>query len=297
MEYDIAHFTDARESWCVRHSPIPVTGMINDSYALDWLDANFPRNIFADRHLRSFYYWLLRVVERHTYCRMDAVVVNGKYVGHTVINNYRIDPQKVHVSYIGLPDEPPVSPIPLTGSPSILFVGSNFQRKGLPVLLKATALLLPQFPDVRVHVVGKDRNQSSLMMQARRLGIAEAVEFHGLQPNDRVRGMMIDADIFALPSFTEGFGLVYLEAMRAGTPVIATSMGGAKEVLVDGKEALFVDPGDEKGLAEAIEKITSSPNTAHRLRKEGKAAAKRFTVDAMGKATEELFLAVLKRTR
>lgn len=296
MEYDIAHFTDARESWRVRHSPIPVTGMINDSYALDWLDVNFSRNIFADRYLRSFYYRLLRVVERHTYWRMDALVVNGKYVGRKVINNYRINPKKVRLIYIGLPDQPTVSPILLTGLPSILFVGSNFQRKGLPVLLKATAQLLPQFPDVRVHVVGKDRNQSYLVAQARKLGITEAVEFHGLQPNDRVRGMMIGADIFALPSFTEGFGLVYLEAMRAGTPVIATSMGGAKEVFVDGKEALFVDPRDEKGLAMAIEKITSSPNTAYRLRKWGQAAAKRFTVNAMGKATEELFLEVLKRT-
>ena len=296
MEYDIAHFTDAREAWYVRHSPIPVTGMINDSYALDWLDVNFSRNIFADRYMRGFYYWLLRAVERHTYCRLDAVVVNGKYVGRKVINNYRIDHKKVRLIYIGLPDQPPVAPIPLTGSPSILFVGSNFQRKGLSVLLKATAQLLPQFPDVRVHVVGKDRNQPYLVTQARKLGIAEAVEFHGLQPNDQVRGMMIGADVFALPSFTEGFGLVYLEAMRAGTPVIATSIGGAKEVFVDGKEALFVDPGDEKGLAMAIEKITSSPNTAYRLCKWGQAAAKRFTVDAMGRATEELFLEALKST-
>jgi len=295
MEYDIAHFTDAREAWYVHHSPIPVTGMINDSYALDWLDVNFSRNIFADRYMRGFYYWLLRAVERHTYCRLDAVVVNGKYVGRKVINNYRIDPEKVRLIYIGLPDQPPVAPIPLTGSPSILFVGSNFQRKGLPVLLKATAQLLPQFPYVRVHVVGKDRNQPHLVTQARKLGIAGAVEFHGLQPNDRVRGMMIGADVFALPSFTEGFGLVYLEAMRAGTPVIATSIGGAKEVFVDGKEALFVDPGDEKGLAMAIEKITSSPNTAYRLYKWGQAAAKRFTVDAMGRATEELFLEALKK--
>lgn len=296
MEYDIAHFSDAREAWCICNSPIPVTGMINDSYAQDWLDVNFPHNIFADRYLRGGYYWLLRVVEKHTYCRMNAVVVNSKHVGRKVINNYRIDPKKVRLIYIGLPDQPPVSPIPLTGSPSILFVGSNFQRKGLPVLLKATAQLLPQFPDLRVHVVGRDCNQSCLMTQARKLGIAEAVEFHGLQPNDYVRGMMIGADVFALPSLTEGFGLVYLEAMRAGTPVIATSMGGAKEVFVDGKEALFVDPREAKDLAMAIKEITSSPNTACRLRKWGQAAAKRFTVDAMGKATEKLFLEALKRT-
>ncbi len=296
MKYDIAHFTDAREAWYVRHSPIPITGMINDSYALDWMDENFSRNIFADRYRRGFYYWLLRALERHTYCRLDSVVVNSKYVGRKVINNYRIDPKKLFLIYIGLPDQLPIDPIPLSGSPAILFVGSNFQRKGLPSLLKATAQLRPQFPDIRVHVVGKDSNQGHLVRQARKLGIDKSVEFHGPQPNDHVRGMMTGANIFVLPSLTEAFGLVYLEAMRAGTPIIATSMGGAKEVFVGGKEALFVDPEDEKGLAMAIAKITSSPNTAYRLSQGGKAAAKRFTFDAMGRETEKFLLNALEKS-
>jgi glycosyltransferase involved in cell wall biosynthesis len=296
MKYDIAHFTDAREAWYVRHSPIPITGMINDSYALDWLDENFPRNIFADRYPRGFYYWLLRAIERHTYCRLNSVVVNSKYVGRKVINNYGIDPKKLLIIYIGLPDQLPIDPIPLSGSPSILFVGNNFQRKGLLFLLKATAKLLPQFPDIRVHVVGRDSNQTHLVRQARKLGIDKSVEFHGPQPNDHVRGMMTGANIFVLPSLTEGFGLVYLEAMRAGTPIIATSMGGANEVFLDDKEALFVDPGDEKGLAMAIKKITSRPDTAYRLCKWGQAAAKRFTVEIMGRETEKFFLNALNKT-
>jgi hypothetical protein len=67
-------------------------------------------------------------------------------------------------------------------------------------------------------------------------------------------------------------------------------------VFVDGKEALFVDPGDEKGLAMAIEKIISSPNTEYCLREGGRMAAKRFTVDAMVRGTKELFLEALDGT-
>jgi glycosyltransferase involved in cell wall biosynthesis len=84
--------------------------------------------------------------------------------------------------------------------------------------------------------------------------------------------------------------------MRAGTPIIATSMGGANEVFLDDKEALFVDPGDEKGLAMAIKKITSRPDTAYRLCKWGQAAAKRFTVEIMGRETEKFFLNALNKT-
>jgi hypothetical protein len=124
--------------------------VINDSYALDWLDVNFARNIFADRYLRGFYYRLLRSVGKHTYRCLDTVVVNGRYVGRKVIGNYLIDPQKVRLIYIGLPDQLPVAPIPLTGSPSILFVGGNFQRKGLPVLLEATIYAKGDMPPQNV---------------------------------------------------------------------------------------------------------------------------------------------------
>ncbi len=293
MKHDIAHFTDAREAWFVRKSPIPVTGMINDSYALDWLEETFPCKLFTDRHLRTFYYCFLRKVERHTYHRLSSLIVNGSYVGQKIMKKYQIPSGKVQRIYYGLPDLPTVPRIQLEGSPSILFVGGNFQRKGLPVLLHAIAILLLRFPDIRLHVVGKDRNQSLLVLEAHKLGIYDAVEFHGLQPNDTVRGMMYGTDIFVLPSFSESFGLVYLEAMRAGTPVIATSMGGAKEVFVNGKEVLFVDPRNEKRLTNAIQKIASNPDIARKLSKYGQDSAKRFTIDAMARATEKVFRNIL----
>lgn len=293
--YDIAHFTDAREAWCVCHSSIPVTAMVNDSYAIDWIKPNYLRRLFSDRYLRSLYYTLLRAAEKQIYSRLDVVITNSSYTAGMITEGYRLDPGKVHVIYCGLSEQPSVSLISLAGLPSVLFVGGNFQRKGLSVLLKAVARLLSRFPHIRLHVVGKDRNQPYLVAQACKLGIDEAVEFHGWQPNDRVRGMMTGANVFVLPSLTEGFGLVYLEAMRAGVPVIATSMGGAKEVFIEDKEALFVEPGDINGLTSALEKIASDPETVFRLREGGRAAVKRFTVDAMAKATEELLFKILKR--
>lgn len=293
IEFDIAHFTDAREAWHVNHSPIPVTGTANDSYALDWIDVDFPRKIFCDRYSRSLYYEFLRIMERRTYRRLDGLAVNGNYVGRKVISNYHLNPKKVQLIHIGLPGQPTISSNHLAGSPSLIFVGGNFQRKGLSILLRAVARLLPHFPTIRLHIVGKDRNQPFFIAQARKLGITNAVKFHGSQPNEQVRGMMSGADIFVLPSLTESFGLVYLEAMKVGTPVIATSRGEMKKVFIENEEILFVDPEDEKGLAQAIKVIALNPDMASRLRTRVQTAAKHFTVDRMGKATEDFFIKTL----
>lgn len=292
-EHDIAHFTDAREAWRVYRLTIPVVGMVNDSYALDWLERGYPRRSFKDRKLRNLYYRLLRFVEKRTYHRLNALIANSRHVARAVITGYRLNSRKVNIIYYGLPDCPAFSPVPMKCKPAILFVGANFQRKGLPTLLKAAARLRPRYNGLCIHVVGRDRNQPALESLARKLDITSDVVFHGWQPNDRVRGMMAGADVFALPSLTEAFGLVYLEAMRAGTPVVATTLGGAREVFREGEEALFVAPGDVDGLAEAIEKIITDPKTTSRLQGGGRAAVSRFSVEAMAAATEELYSHIL----
>ncbi|HDL54313.1 MAG TPA: glycosyltransferase family 1 protein [Proteobacteria bacterium] len=293
--HDLVHFTDAREAWRIKSSPIPITGMANDSYALDWLDENYPRNLFADRRSRSAYYYFLRWTEKRTYDRLDVLLANSGHVAKSVVSGYGIEKEHVTVINYGLPEWTVPEPLLLDGSPCILFVGGNFQRKGLPVLLEAASALKNHMPGLQLHVVGQDRNQPAMEKLASRLGLRDALEFHGWQPNERVRAMMAGADIFALPSLTEGFGMVYLEAMRVGTPVIATSIGGASEVFGDGEEALFVHPTDVDGLANAIEKIALNQKLANHLRKGGFDAVKRFTVEAMAEKTEHLFLEVLEK--
>jgi len=296
-QYDIVHFTDAREAWKVSRSNIPVTGRVNDAYAFEWFQKRYPRYLYSDRLQRSFYYGLLRIIEKRTYPRLNGLIATSHYVAKAVTKSYRLNPKKIRVVYYGLPNCTPASQIELKGYPAVLFVGANFQRKGLPVLLKAASLLKRRFPDICIHVVGKDRNQPALAVQARELGISDSICFHGWQPNHRVLGMMAGADIFAMPSFTEGFGIAYLEAMRVGTPVIATSIGGAKEVFRQDREVLFVNPGEVRELAAAIEIIASDPETADRLRMGGQAASTRFTQDATTEATEAFFLGLIQTSR
>jgi glycosyltransferase involved in cell wall biosynthesis len=292
-DHDLGHFTDAREAWaCAGRSPVPVTGMANDSYAADWLVPAYPRGVFADRLSRSLYYRLLRAVEKPTYAGLSGLIANSAHVARAVEARYRLGPGKARVIYYGLPAYPAPVPVPLPGHPAILFVGGNFQRKGLGVLLAAASLLVAEFPAITIHVAGRDRNQGALEERARLLGVRDRVVFHGWQANERVRGMMAGTTLFALPSLTEGFGLVYLEAMRAGKPVIATTAGGLAEAFAGGREALFVPPGDERALADAIRRLAADPALAAALGEAGRGRSERFSVQEMAAATERYFLEI-----
>ena len=293
--FDVAHFTDAREAWRVRKPTLPVTGMVNDSYALDWMNPNHPRSTYSDRMSRGLYYGFLRKMEGITYPRLDALIANSRHVCNTIAQGYNLDAAEVCVIHYGLQQPKEDTPLPLTGSPAIVFVGGNFFRKGLPLLMQAAASLRSRFPDIHLHVVGKDSNQPAIAALAAKLHMTRSVTFHGRQPNDKVRRIMAGADIFALPSATEGFGLVYVEAMQAGTPVIATRIGGAHEVFVENSEAVFVDPRDVGGLSQAIEKIASDKKFAQTLREGGRKAASRFTVDSMVKQTEALWGSIVAK--
>ena len=148
-----------------------------------------------------------------------------------------------------------------------LFVGRVASNKGLPTLLGAVARL-----DARVRrplvLMGRDWGERAhLETRARELGIADSVRFLGhVEPASAYRAVIRRARALVLPSEWEAFGLVLLEAMAAGTPVVATAVGGVPEVLDGGRAGRLVPYGDPVALAEALRAvIEDAPGTA-RLR-------------------------------
>ncbi len=292
--YQIAHFTDAREAWLVRNPAVPVVGMINDTYALDWVGSGYPRHAYADRLKRSLYYSLQRIIERHTYRKFPVVLANSLYTTQKIIQGYGLPAQNVKTVYYGLTPSSPLEPIEIKGEPSIIFVGANFQRKGLATLIEAVSIQKEFLPDIRLHVIGEDRNQPALENRSRRLNVQNNIVFHGRKANEEVKRMMAGADIFAMPSLTEGFGLVYAEAMQIGVPVIATKEGGLKEVVQDKEEALFVRPSDPHELAAAIQSLVNDRELISRLKRNGKSAVARLSVEKMAVETERIYLELLR---
>lgn len=143
-------------------------------------------------------------------------------------------------------------------------IGRLVPQKAIHVLLDAAPALLQADPATRVLVVGDGPLRGALEAQARGLGIAHAVEFAGYQED--VVSAYAAMDVFVLPSRDEGFGLVFLEAMAVGVPVIGTRVIGSEDAVEDGTTGLLVPYGDAPALARAVRRLLDDGELRCRLR-------------------------------
>jgi glycosyltransferase involved in cell wall biosynthesis len=291
--FDLVHFTDAREAFLLPESPaFPVIGTVHDDYALA-----APRSLRALRRVcgdpirRGLYYAFLRRVEPAAYSRLSRLVVASDHVRRSIALGYGVPRHRISVVPIGV--EPPpgdLSPAALPGEPAILFVGANFYRKGLPSLLLAAAMLRSRLPGVRVHVVGEDRNAARVRAAARASGVPDGVAtFHGRKAPAEVRAMMAAALCTALPSRTEALGLVLLESMSVGTPVIASASGGSSEIVDHGENGFLVPPADPRALAAAVERIAGDAALRRRMAERGRDRAAEMTPDRTAAETAAVY--------
>lgn len=164
-------------------------------------------------------------------------------------------------------------------------IGRLTPWKGQDDFVRAAALLAPRQPRARFLVVGDCLSSPSeaaadqayrarLHSLADQLGVAGRLTFAGFRED--VPAVMNALDIFVLPSHAEPFGIVLLEAMAAGRPIVATAAGGVPEIVRDGREALLVPPRDPAALAAAIERLLTDPALAACL---GSAARQRVVAE------------------
>jgi len=160
-----------------------------------------------------------------------------------------------------LADEPAAFSVQKAASrPVLVAIGRLVPQKGFAVLLDAMAKVIRR-REAQLVVLGEGVLRKSLEKKAQELGISEYVLFPGFISNPYP--VLKHADIFVLSSFYEGFGIVLLEAMACGTPVIATNCHwGPAELLKDGEAGMLVPPGDPELLADAVLKMLEDPEKA-----------------------------------
>jgi len=148
-----------------------------------------------------------------------------------------------------------------------LFVGRVASNKGLPNLLEAVARLDASSRRPLV-LMGRDWGErAQLEARARELGIFDLLRFLGhVESPTTYRGVIRQARALVLPSEWEAFGLVLLEAMAAGTPIVATAVGGVPEVLDEGRAGRLVPYADSAALAEALRSVVANPAETNQLR-------------------------------
>jgi glycosyltransferase involved in cell wall biosynthesis len=155
------------------------------------------------------------------------------------------------------------------------------REKGIHDLVDAIALLAGRFPEIQLLIAGEGPERAALATLARERGISSRVHFLGLRSDvDRV---LRASDITVFPStWQEAFGLVLVEAMGCGKPIVSTRVGGIPEVVVDGETGFLVEPGDAAGLASRIGLLCEDAEVRARLGGMARrAAVQKFGIDRM----------------
>jgi glycosyltransferase involved in cell wall biosynthesis len=179
----------------------------------------------------------------------------------------------------------------------ILYVGALSVRKGVTSLLEAFALVARQQPEARLILVGDGPLRSSLEDLARRLGVHARVEFGGFVQPAELPAIYAQAGVFVLPSLEDTFGVVVVEAMACGVPVVCSKYAGASSHLVDGVSAFLVDPEDIHQVADRILRLQSDAGLRSRFASEGRRLAGSFEASAVAEPFLDASRAALDRLR
>lgn len=153
------------------------------------------------------------------------------------------------------------SKLGLPGGKIITFAGRLIADKGLDYLIGAFEKLSGE--PLFLLIVGEGPSRETLLNKVKAAGLDEKVIFTGLQKN--VYPYLQSSDIFVLPSHSEGLSVALLEAMSCGLPVIATAVSGNIELVKNDVNGFLVEPGDSKGLAEAIKKMLTNEDATHKM--------------------------------
>ncbi len=203
----------------------------------------------------------------------------------------------VRVIPCGIPPGPPSWAVlnEPDDAPRIVYVGRLDPAKGLADLVEAVWRLLEQGRRLRLQVQGDGPAEAAMRQAFTRAPLAGRAR---LITHADARGQMRADDssqsIFVLPSHFEGFGIVLLEAMRQGLPIVATRVGGIPEVVEENCQALLVPPRDPQALAAAIARLLDDANLRARLAAAGPERADRFTEAAMCRAWRDIYAELLE---
>ncbi len=178
---------------------------------------------------------------------------------------------------VRIPDESAPGPFGAANC-HVLFLGQLGDRKGVADLIHALAAIRSQLPAIQL-TCGGDGDPEAFRRLAVELGVGDVVAFPGWVVGPEKQQLMDRAACFILPSYHEGLPMAMLEAMAAGVPVIATRVGGIPEAVTDGEEGFLVDPGDIRGLSQALLRILGDPPQRRMMSEKARAKARRLFED------------------
>jgi phosphatidyl-myo-inositol alpha-mannosyltransferase len=217
------------------------------------------------------------------------------FVGEYFPADYRVIPNGIEYAWFNTP-RPPLERF-RDGRVNVLFVGRLEKRKGLRFLLRAWPLVRERFPEARLIVVGEGRPLEGYRRFAASQGWSESdVYFAGYAPAEELPRYYQAADIFCAPSTgQESFGIVLLEAMAAGIPIVASDIPGYRAVVTQGSEGLLVEPTNADALVAAIGTLLLNPELRATMGQAGMRKARAYDWTHVADQVLEYYAEVLNR--
>lgn len=247
---------------------------------------------------------LCRFILRHS----DAVTVNSRFNRDRLLAVAPAAQDKISVIPMGVPPGHPGVPGKERpghpgSDPVILSVGRLIRWKGFSFLIAAMPSVIERYPDARLVIAGDGPDRLLLGEQVRELGLERHVRFTGHLPRTDLDDLFRSATVFVLPSITlgtdtEGLGVVLLEAMAAGCPVVATNTGGIPDIITDGETGFLVPEQDPRALAGAIVRLLSDGKLRDTIGMNGLIrAAEKFSWKVVSARFSEVYSAATGRSR
>jgi len=171
----------------------------------------------------------------------------------------------------------------------LLFVGSLKPVKGTRYLVEAMSIIGQKSNDIRLLVVGDGEERQMLEGLVAKLNLSQRVSFAGQVPNEVVPQYMVAADIFVLPSLSEGFPVTFLEAIASGLPIIATKVRGTPEIVAEGENGFLVSSQDSEKLAERILFLFENRELRERMGRNNREKARRYSWEDIAKKLEQVY--------
>ncbi len=233
-------------------------------------------------------------IERKGMEEADRVIAVSNFTRDTIIEKYGINPEKVITVYNAIEpaDISNIEEERHVNEKVVTFLGRLTQQKGPEYFVEAANIVLKKDSNVRFVMAGSGDMLNGLVRRVAELGIGTKFHFTGFLQGQDVDKMFKFSDVFVMPSVSEPFGLVPLEAMRHGVPVIISKQSGVAEVL---KNAMKVDFWDIRGLADAIYGLLHYKGLGKEFRKYGKQEVEALKWDKAAQEVIEVYKQVLDK--
>lgn len=199
---------------------------------------------------------------------IDGYIANSAPAAETLVRLHGLSPSRVHLVRNGV--ELPAGPLPplpagvTADGTRVACIANIRENKGHIVLARAIRLLRARHPGLKAWFIGRDLSGGRLQARLAEEGLADTAEFAGFSTD--VRPFLARAAVTCLPSlYREGMPTSLLESMLAGVPVVASDVGGTRDLVEHGANGLLVPPGDPVALADALERLLSDRALARRL--------------------------------